>query len=91
MAWTGEEIVPCEMDEIYEMIDSDGCIPLRKGDKWGLVYCDIATEVIYDDYQFDGEMAMVKKEGKWYYIDYNGQPVTDIKEACFISTYDASK
>jgi hypothetical protein len=36
-------------------------------------------------------MAMVKKEGKWYYIDYNGQPVTDIKEACFISTYDASK
>ena len=89
--WTGEEIVPCEMDEIYEMIDSDGCIPLRKGDKWGLVYCDIATEVIYDDYKFDGEMAMVKKEGKWYYIDYNGQPVTDIKEACFISTYDASK
>ena len=89
--WTGEEIVPCEMDEIYEMIDSDGCIPLRKGDKWGLVYCDIATEVIYDDYKFDGEMAMVKKEGKWYYIDYNGQPVTDIKDACFISTYDASK
>ncbi len=91
IAWTGEEIVPCEMDEIYEMIDSDGCIPLRKGDKWGLVYCDIETEVIYDDYKFDGEMAMVKKEDKWYYINNEGQPVTRIEEACFLSTYDADK
>ena len=91
IAINGEEIVPCEVDEIYEMMDSDGCIPLRKGDKWGLVFYDVATEVIYDDYKFDGEMAMVKKEGKWYYINAEGQPVTRIEEGYFLSTYDASK
>lgn len=88
---SGEEIVPCEMDEIYEMIDLDGCMPLRKGDKWGLVFYDVATEVIYDDYKIESEMGMVKKDGKWYYIDYNGQPVTKREKGCFISTYDASK
>lgn len=91
IACNGKEIVPCEMDEIYEMMDADGCIPLRKGDKWGLVYCGVATEVIYDDYKFDLEMGMVKKEGKWYYIDAHGQPVTKMEEGSFFSTYDASK
>lgn len=37
------------------------------------------------------EMGMVKKDGKWYYIDYNGKPVTDIDHAYFLSTYDAGK
>ena len=91
IAWNGKEIVPCEMDEIYEMMDADGCIPLRKGDKWGLVYCGVATEVIYDDYKFDLEMGMVKKEGRWYYINAKGQPVTKIEEGSFFSTFDASK
>jgi hypothetical protein len=91
IAWNGKEIVPCEMDEIYEMMDADGCIPLRRGDKWGLVYCGVATEVIYDDYKFDLEMGMVKKEGKWYYINSKGQPVTKIEEGSFFSTFDASK
>ena len=34
---------------------------------------------------------MVKKEGKWYYINAEGQPVTRIEEGYFLSTYDASK
>lgn len=87
----GREIVHCEMDEIYEMIDEDGCMPLRKGDKWGLVFYDVATEVIYDDYKIEDEMGMVKKDGEWYYIDYNGKPVTNIEHAYFQSTYDITK
>ena len=66
-------------------------MPLRKGDQWGLVFYDVATEVIYDDYKIESEMGMVKKEGKWYCIDYNGQPVTKREKGCFFSTYDASK
>ena len=91
IACNGKEIVPCEMDEIYEMMDADGCIPLRKEDKWGLVYCGVATEVIYEDYKFDLEMGMVKKDGKWYYINAKGQPVTKMEEGSFFSTFDASK
>ncbi len=91
IACNGKEIVPCEMDEIYEMMDADGCIPLRKGDKWGLVYCGVATEVIYDDYKFDLEMGMVKKDGEWYYIDYKGRPVKEFEKGYFLSTFDASK
>lgn len=91
IALDGKEIVHCEMDEIYEMIDEDGCMPLRKGDKWGLVFYDVATEVIYDDYKIEDEMGMVKKDGEWYYIDYNGKPVTNIEHAYFLSTYDADK
>ena len=87
----GREIVPCEMDEIYEMMDADGCIPLRKEDKWGLVFYNVATEVIYDDYQFDLEMGMVKKDGEWYYIDYKGRPVKEFEKGYFLSTFDASK
>lgn len=87
----GKEIVHCEMDEIYEMIDEDGCMPLRKGDKWGLVFYDVATEVIYDDYKIEDEMGMVKKDGEWYYIDFNGKPVTNIEHAYFQSTYDITK
>ena len=87
----GREIVPCEMDEIYEMMDADGCIPLRKGDKWGLVFYNVATEVIYDDYKFDLEMGMVKKNGEWYYVDHHGKPVKDIEKGWFLSTFDASK
>jgi hypothetical protein len=87
----GKEIVPCEMDEIYEMIDRDGCMPLKKGDKWGLVFYGVATEVIYDDYKIESGMGMVKKDGKWFYVDYNGKPVADIDHAYFESDYDISK
>ena len=35
---TGRIIIPCEMDEIYEMIDADGIVPFKKGDKWGMAF-----------------------------------------------------
>lgn len=35
---TGRIIIPCEMDEIYEMTDADGIVPFKKGDKWGMAY-----------------------------------------------------
>jgi len=50
-------------------------IPYRKGDKWG--FCDRNKKIIipikYDDAEdFLGELARVKLNGKWGYIDKNG-------------------
>ena len=87
----GEEAVPCEMDEIYEMQDWDGIIPYKKDGKWGLCY-GVATEPIYDDIIIQSEWyAQVKKDDTWYYLDYEGNPVTDVKDAFFASYYDSSK
>jgi hypothetical protein len=35
---SGEIIIPCEVDEIYELIDADGIVPFKKGDKWGMAF-----------------------------------------------------
>lgn len=87
----GEVAIPCEMDEIYEMQDLDGIVPFIKMGKWGLFY-DVATEPIYDDIIIQSEWyAQVKKDDTWYYLDYKGNPVTDVEDAFFASYYDASK
>ena len=87
----GDEAVPCEMDEVYEMQDWDGIIPYKKDGKWGLFY-SVATEPIYDDIIIQSEWyAQVKKDDTWYYLDYEGNPVTDVKDAFFASYYDSSK
>ena len=54
----GNEITPIIMDEVHEMIDMDGCIPLVKDGKWGLVHFDIKGKFTTDESQ-----AYI---GSWY-------------------------
>lgn len=89
---TGKEVIPCEMDEIYEMLDADGVIPFRKGEKWGLYDGLTATAIIYDDVLIQSECYVQVKLGEmWFYINAKGCPVADISEVAFGSWYDISK
>ncbi len=87
----GKEVIPCNMDEIYEQTDTEGVIPFRRGDKWGLFF-HIATEPMFDDIDIRCEdYCMVRIADEWFYIDYNGKPVKNESEAFFGSWIDSSK
>ena len=85
----GKEIVPCDMDEIYDMQDFDGVIPFTKDGKWGLQYGLACTQPIYDDIYIQSEdYAKVRMGDDWYYLNSKGEPVKSIHEAEFGSWYD---
>lgn len=88
----GKEIIPCEMDEIYEMIDFDGVIPFTRDGKWGLQSGLSCTPPIYDDIYIQSEdYAKVRKGDDWYYLNSKGEPVKSRHEAEFGSWYDLEK
>lgn len=72
----GVEIVPCDYDELWALVD--GMIPIRKSDKWGYLN-DRGEEVIpciYDKVQpFKNKFAKVCLNGEWFLIDKNGNKV----------------
>lgn len=86
------EIIPCEMDEIYEQMDTDGIIPYRKSTKWGLLHFGVNTGVVFDDVLISSEDYAQGKIGEeWFYIDGNGKPTRNNREAWFGSWYDSDK
>ena len=89
----GKVLVPAEMDEVGEMMDSDGVIELRKGDKWGcLDYRDIYVEPVYDKIVVAGEeMVRVLKDGVWGWLTWEGKFTTDESKADIGSFADADK
>lgn len=88
----GREVIPCEMDEIYESLDFDGSVVFKKGEKYGLMFGNIATSPIYDDIKIESEdYVRVLRGDKWYWIDENGQETENEQEAFFGSWYDSSK
>lgn len=90
--YTGEVVVPCEMDEIYEMIDTDGIIPYSQRQKWGMLHFDVNTGTIFDDIDIRSEQyAKGKIEDEWYFVKWDGKPTKNEDEAWFGSWYDAEK
>lgn len=88
----GREVIPCEMNEIYESLDFDGSVIFRKGEKYGLMFGNIASQPVYDDIILQSEdYAKVLRDGKWYWIDENGKETENELEAFFGSWYDLSK
>ena len=89
----GKIVVPAEMDEIGEMMDPDGVIELRRGDKWGCIdYRDIYVEPVYDKIVVESEsMVRVLKDGIWGWLTWKGKFTTDSSEAAIGSFYDADK
>lgn len=88
----GRTIIPCEMDEIYEMKDSDGIVPFRKGDKWGMAFGTICTQPVFDElYISSEEYARGRIGEEWLWIDSKGNPTAKREERFFGSWYDMNK
>lgn len=88
----GIEIIPCEQDEIYEMMDTDGVIPYIKDCKWGLCHFGVCTGAIFDDIEiYSEEFCQALFEGEWGWIDSNGKFTRNVEEAWFGSWYDCEK
>ena len=89
----GKVLVPAEMDEIGEMMDTDGVIAIRKSCKWGcLDYRQIYVAPIYDRIDIRSEeMVKVLKDGQWGWLTWEGKFTTDRSQADIGSFADADK
>ena len=88
----GNEITPVILDEVHEMIDTDGCIPLVKDGKWGLVHLGTYVKPIYDKMEiWSEEYVKVWLNGVQGWLDINGQFTTDKSQADIGSWYDVGK
>ena len=88
----GNEITPIIMDEVHEMIDIDGCIPLEKDGKWGLVHLYDYVAPIYDKMVIcSEEYVEVWLNGVQGWLDINGPFTQDESKAYIGSWYDFDK
>lgn len=83
-------IVPCELDMIFECAeDQTGLVPLIKDFKWGFAdswKCNGYIPNVYDDIDWGcEEPILVLKDGKWGYLNHEGEFTTNINEAGYIS------
>lgn len=90
----GNIIVPIEQDEIYEQMDTDGCITFMKNGKLGLSFQTETTDAEFVDVIIQSEdFVRVKVEGDdtYYYLDDYGNLTTKRHEAYFGSWADITK
>lgn len=89
----GKVLVPAEMDEIGEMMDTDGVIALRKGDRWGCIdWRQTYVAPVYDKIDIRSEeMVKVLKDGQWGWLTWEGKFTTDHGQADIGSFADADK
>ncbi len=88
----GKEIAPVIMDEVHEMIDTDGCIPLVKDGKWGLVHYYNYVAPVYDRMVIRSEEYVeVWLNGVQGWLDIKGKFTTDESQAYIGSWYDFEK
>jgi hypothetical protein len=88
----GNEIAPIIMDEVHEMIDMDGCIPLVKDGKWGLVHFYNYVAPIYDKMEiWSEEYVKVWLNGVQGWLDDEGKFTVDESKAYIGSWYDIDK
>lgn len=89
----GKVLVPAEMDEIGEMMDTDGVIAIRKGDRWGcLDWRQTYVAPIYDKIEIRSEkMVKVLKDGQWGWLTWEGKFTIDYSQADIGSFADPDK
>ena len=81
---TGKEVIPIKYDDAYSF--SEGLALVKLNNKYGFID-KTGKEVIpikYDDaYSFSkiSSLALVKLEGKWFYINQKGECVKDCNNA----------
>ena len=80
----GDVVVPCEMDEFYEQIDTDGIIPFNKGEKWGMLHFGVSSGAVFDDIDIGSEQYAKAKIGdEWFFVGGDGKPTKKEHEAWF--------
>ena len=88
----GKVIIPCEIDQIFEMIDPDGIVPFKRDGKWGMAFGVVCTEPIFDDIVIESEDYARGRIGKdWFWVDVDGKPTSDKHARFFGSWYDSGK
>ena len=81
---TGEEKVPCVMDEIYLRTNPDGCLYLQKDGKWGLCNDRSFAPPVFDEIISESDeytRARIGKKEGW--IDMYGELTEDKDKADF--------
>ena len=88
----GTESTPIDLDEIYNMPDPDGAVPVVKDGKIGLLWGKTYTQPIFDKISIESEnYTRVLLNGKWGWVDSDGKFTQDESEASFGSWYDSDK
>jgi len=81
------ELVPCYYDEVYAPIGFNGTILFSIGHHYYLYYNRVITQRYYDDVELVEYQPVRVKDGQsWYYLDEQGNPATDAKQAWFMSS-----
>jgi hypothetical protein len=91
-AFFGTESTPIDLDEVYEMPDPDGAIPVEKDGKVGFLWGNIYTQPIFDRVIIRVEsLTRVLLDGKWGWIDSSGKFTQNESKASFAYWYDYGK
>lgn len=86
----GSEVVPCQMDCIYDSLDTDGILPILRDGKWGFVVeTGGFVEPKFDELMVRSEQHLrVRINDQWGWVDGDGQFTLDIDQACYGSWAD---
>jgi hypothetical protein len=88
----GTESTPIDLDEVYEMLDLDGAVPVEKDGKVGFLWLDTYTQPIFDEVILCSESYIrVQLNGEWGWIDSDGKFTRKESEASFGNWYDLEK
>ena len=74
------------------MKDSDGIVPFKKGDKWGMAFGTICTQPVFDELYISSEEYALGRIGEeWLWVDSKGNPTAKREQRFFGSWYDMNK
>lgn len=85
---SGNYILPCEQDEIYETWGMQALIPFRRNGLYGLYQNGVCTDAAFQDLDLDEEREIkVKMQGKWGWVDKQGLFTQEESEAYFYADW----
>ncbi|MGX8707906.1 MAG: hypothetical protein ACSW72_04040 [Bacteroidales bacterium] len=86
----GSEVVPCQMDCIYDSLDTHGLLPILRGGKWGFMEeAGGFVEPKFDELMIRSEQYLrVRINDQWGWVDGDDQFTLDIDQACYGSWAD---
>ena len=91
-ASSGHELTPIIMDEVYEMQDEDGAIPMLSDGKAAFLWGETYTGPIFERALIFSEcFTEVMYNGEWGWIDCDGKFTKEKSKASFGSWYDLDK
>lgn len=85
---SGNYILPCEQDEIYENFGMEAMIPFCRNGLFGLYQKGVCTDAAFQNLDIDDERcSKVKMDGKWGWVDEQGLFTQDESKAFFYADW----